>query len=479
MTVLRLWSVEFVLAAVALCAPTTTSDLESARRLLSTGRIGQAQKIIRQALVRGGESTQQASLQATLGDTLFHQGDFEDAACAYRAALAQNAKYARAWWGLGRIELAQFHRKNARDFISRAFGLDPRDPDIILSYLEFAGDAKSRSTLLHNLILLTRQVDLHRAEQSQSQLELEESLHWLQPARMTSRYMAYTVRLENFQPRGTRSDGLPVPVSINGGKTLHLLLDSGARGITIAAREARHMGLDSVSESQIAGLGSSGPMDAAVTIAKSVAIGDLRFENCVVEVTRDPLTRGADGVMGMNLLEAFRIRLDARNKTLQLTPFADRLPAFETVTAGLGVWSGHDRNFEGESAPGAVPVYGFQHFLLVRTKANGRQGLFLVDTGSAFTTLAREFAPPTSSMAPSMSLHGAGGDVSDAARISPVTLEIAGRKFVAAEPVAMDLGHISQRQGIRISGILGYSALSRAPVTFNYRDGLVDLGDQH
>ena len=115
----------------------------------------------------------------------------------------------------------------------------------------------------------------------------------------------------------------------------------------------------------------------------------------------------------------------------------------------------------------------------MRTKVYEREGLFLVDTGSAVTSLSRDFAPVSAQRDGTRSLRGAAGAVPDAIRISPVTLEIAGRTFVDRETVSMDLAEISQRQGVRISGILGYPAMSRAPVTFNYRDGLVDLGEPH
>lgn len=64
-------------------------------------------------------------------------------------------------------------------------------------------------------------------------------------------------------------------------------------------------------------------------------------------------------------------------------------------------------------------------------------------------------------------------------RISPIRLEVAGRTLIDSDPVAMSFAEISHREGVTISGILGYSALSRAPLTINYRDGLVDPGPEH
>jgi len=469
----RLWLVGISFSAASLMALDTTTELQNARRLIGSGHLEEAERLVRRNL-RQGEET---ALHLTLGDILFRQGDFAGAERAYRAALSINDLCARAWWGLGRIELAQFHRRNAREFLTKAFGLDPQDPDIIVSYLEFANDPHSRAVLLENVVTLTRKTDLQRAEESLGQLELEKRLNGQRSERLASPYRAYTIRLSTFQPAGPKTDGMLVPVTINGGRTLRLLLDTGARGITIAAKSARQLNLEPVSESRIGGLGTSGPVTAAVTIARNVAIGDLRLQDCVVEVTRDALTGGADGVMGMNLFEAFEIQLDGRNKMLRLNPFPEGLPSVAD-SAPVSAWASYDRGVMAEKSA-SVPAYGFRHFLLVRTTVNGKEGLFLVDTGSAVTTLARDFVPEAGAITGGASFRGAGGEVADVRRISPVTLQIAGRTFVDRDPVAMNLEEMSRRQGVRISGILGYPALSQSAVTFNYRDGLVDLGARH
>jgi predicted aspartyl protease len=446
--------------------------LESARRSLAAGHPEEAERIVRRAL----QSSDDAPTEALLGDILFRRADFDGASSAYRAALAADPKYARACWGLGRIELTQFRRNSARALISRAFGLDPRDPDIILSYAEFTSDLKSRSTLLRNVARLSRDSDLMRAEESLGRLEMDQRLNGSRPARLESPYKSYRIELTPFQPSQARPEGILLPVRINNGRTLHLLLDSGAHGITVAAHAARRLGLEQVAESRINGLGGGGPVSAVVTIAKSVAIGDLRLGNCIVEVMPSDLTRGADGVIGMNLFEAFEIRLDARSGKLELEPFSDRLPAFENEGANLSPWIAYDRRVT-EISPPVAMAYGFQHFLMVKARVNEHEGLFLFDTGSAVTSLAKEIAPPAPQRLDFLPFLGASGAVSGAFRLSPVILRIAGKDYTEKEPVALDLSQISQRQGVRISGILGFSALRRAPVTINYRDGLVTFGD--
>ncbi len=465
----RPWLAFLLLMPALLRAAETSPEPEQARRLVANGRLDEAERLVR-AAIRGNDAP---ALKTSLGDILFRHGDFAGAADAYRSAATLDPNCARAWWGLGRIELAQFQRRSARELISKAFSLDPRDPDIILSYLDFTVDAGSRITLLRNALLLTRNSDRGRAEEILGQLDLERGMQGLQVAKLVSPYQAYTLRLGSFLPAGPKSYGVLLSVSINQRKPLRLLLDSGARGITLDSRAARQLGLRPIAKSRIGGLGTSGPVQAEVTLAEAVAVGELRLQNCVVEVTAEALTGGADGIIGMNLFEAFEIRLDARNHVLQLKPFADRMP----VMAGP-VWADHNRPSIPEDARGAL-AYGFRHFLLVRTRANGKEGLFLVDTGSSVTSVAHEIAPPMVLDGAGRALHGAGGEVGDAYRISPIRLEVAGRTLIDSDPVSMSLTEISHREGVTISGILGYAALSRAPLTINYRDGLVDLGTAH
>ena len=406
------------------------------------------------------------------GDASFRRADFDVASAAYSAAIAVDSRYARAYLGLGRVELIQFHRSAARELTARAFGLDPHDPDIIRAYTEFATDPKSRETLLRNLVVLTRTSDRPTAESALNQLVMERRLHGMVRGRLAGEYRDYTIPLRTYQPGarvpGAESAGLIAPVVLNGGKTLWLVLDSGASGITVSARAARKLDLESLSEIRIGGFGG-GAVSGVVALARSVRIGELVLEDCAVGVTQDSLAEGADGVLGMDTFEAFQIQLDARARSLRLSPFDSGPP----IEGPLGHWMAYDR-----STQAATPshAYGIRHFLMLKAHVQGgKAGLFLVDTGSSVTSVARSTASPTVGFPVEMPMHGAAGVVR-ASRISPIVVEVGGRLLGDAQPVSLDLDDISQRQGVQISGVLGYSVLSRSTVTFNYRDGLVELG---
>ena len=276
----------------------------------------------------------------------------------------------------------------------------------------------------------------------------------LSGAHIASGYHDYSVKLSSWHPASGEAAGVLVPVRINNGRVLRLLLDSGASGITIPVRAARNLSLAELAgEMQIGGLGDGGAHPARIAMAQQVMIGDLELKNCTIAITAGSLTRDADGIIGMNVFNEFRIRLDVRAKEL-------RLEAFTDATPGEG-----------------TRVVAADHILMVRARVKGGgEGLFLIDTGSAVTSLASDFQWPAASSGGTMSLAGVSGNLADAKRLAPVSLEIGGRTVIDRDPVSINMDSVSRRNGVKVSGILGYSVLSRAPVTFNYRDGLVELG---
>src|SRR4051794_35385985 len=146
-------------------------------------------------------------------------------------------------------------------------------------------------------------------------------------AHVASAYRNYSVRLSPWHPSNAEAAGILVPVRINGGRVLRLVLDSGASGLTISSKVARRLGLEeSTGESRIGGLGEGHPQSSRSATARRVSIGELELEDCAVAVVPGALTRDADGIIGMNVFEAFRIRLDVQAKELRLEAFTDNTP---------------------------------------------------------------------------------------------------------------------------------------------------------
>lgn len=270
--------------------------------------------------------------------------------------------------------------------------------------------------------------------------------------RVASDYRDYRIPLNIWRPTGVTAMGVVVPVRIDGGRPLRLVLDSGASGITISNQTARELQLGARVEAKVTGFGRGRETVAHLGVAESVVIGDLRFEDCPIRVVGDSLTRGADGVIGTDFFGAFRIRLDAAAKELRLEAFREPQASAESRAS---------------------------HLLFVKATVNGQgEGLFLVDTGSAVTSLASDVRWPRAMAGNTMNLTGVSGEVPEAKYLAPVSLEIEGKKVVERQPVALNLEAISRRNGIKVAGILGYSVLSRTGVTFDYREGSVALSSR-
>jgi predicted aspartyl protease len=421
-----------------------------ARQLLSAGQIDQAQRVVRAALAAGTDDT----LLCLSGEIHFRRAMLPEAVRDYEAAIAVNPYNSRAYWGLGRIELAHFRGERARDLFAKAFSLNQRDTDIILAYADFVTDPASKSTLLDNVARLAGIEQPERTARALAQRQIHERLQGRTPGRLASPYIAYRLPLSGFRPSTSAQNGVLVSARINGGKPLRLLLDTGARGIFIDSRAARNLALETIVVSRLSGLGDTGQAESRVALAHSVAFGDLAFEECVVEVTGRSLTSGADGVVGADVFERFKIGVDAGAGILQLTPFDDSLA----------------------TSHASVPAVGIRHLLLVKARVEGgKEGLFLVDTGAAFTTVSREYLPPTAQAGQAVDMQGAQGPLYGAIRVGPLAFDVSGVPLVEHAPLAMDLRSISQTEGIEIAGILGYSMLGKSAFTIDLRNGVVEF----
>ena len=430
--------------------PAPVSAALRARQLLAVGQTEQAERVVRAALAGGTDD----GLLCLSGEIYFRRANFVEAARSYDAAIALNPDNARAYWGLGRIEQAHFRGERARDLFAKAFSLNHRDTDIILAYADFVKDPASKSTLLDNVARLAGSENPERAERAIAQRQIQERLQGRTPSRLASPYVAYQLPLSGFRPYTSTQNGILVSTRINGGKPLRLLLDTGARGIVIDNRVAGNLASETIVASHLGGFGY-GAGESRVALARTVAFGDLVFEECLVEVSAHSLTTGADGVLGADVFERFKIGVDAGARMLRLTPFDDAPQ---------------------DASRAYVPAVGIRKILLVKARVEGgKEGLFLVDTGAAFTSVSPEYLPPAAQAGQRVELQGAQGPLSGAARMGPLAFRVGGLPLVDIAPLAMDLRPISQLEGIEIAGVLGYSTLGKSPFTIDLRNGVVEF----
>ena len=438
--------IPLILAADDSTSPVTIRSAAAAqgRALLRAGRLTEAEHAVRTAHQAGDEAAWSLS-----GELSMRRGDFDAARHDLETAASLNHANARAWWGLGRIEQLHFRRQAARDLFARAYRLDPSDPEILLSYLDYVSEPAARAVLLRNVVALSRESEPERARHALGRLQTESRLAGREPGALASAYTTYRIPLTGFHPVGSGQHGLIVMARVNGGRPLRLVLDTGARGLMLHRSAASALDLEPLVASQVAGLGSGRPADATLSLARSVTFGDLEFRDCLVDVTSRELSAGADGILAPSLFARFLIRIDPKARMLKLTPHAE-----EDVAASQN-------------------ALDLDRLLLVRAEmASKRQGWFLLDTGAAFTAVAADLAIPGARL----NIAGPQGAIG-AFRVSPIAVRVTGRLLADTDAIAMDLRGLSQREGFEIAGILGYSTLSQWPVTIDFRSGQVQIGD--
>jgi hypothetical protein len=212
---------------------------------------------------------------------------------------------------------------------------------------------------------------------------------------------------------------------------------------------------------------------ARVALADSLSIEDFRLENCLVEVADDSIAPGVDGIIGADVFQEFLLRFDAWSQQLELLPFSDHVPA---LLNRPDPWLGYDAPLEARRA-GFTPAYRVGHLLAVHTAIDGkRDGFFVLDTGSAFNSVSPELLCNLRQTASGISLRGAQGAVRAMFAASPVEFRLSGgTRLSDSNVIALDFDAMSRKEGVKISGLLGYSAISRLALTIDYRDGMVQF----
>jgi len=263
----------------------------------------------------------------------------------------------------------------------------------------------------------------------------------------------YRFQLSSLVTPPAGATGLIVKTRVDGGPALRLLLDSGADRLVLSRDAARKSQLKYGEPLDLAGA-SSVTRVARLTTANSVEIGPLVLRDRAVVIADGSLADGIDGVIPLSIFADFIVRLDIPHKVLELIPYPaerqDAGPAFVRATKQSDLL-----------------------FLQSRVR-NAHDGYMLLDTGSAYNMIDSGAAGALE-RGRSVPITAAGGRAG--ARILPGRLAIqsAGRELMFDGALAMDLGEISRRNGIEVSGVIGYPALADSVVTVNYRESLVSI----
>jgi predicted aspartyl protease len=258
-------------------------------------------------------------------------------------------------------------------------------------------------------------------------------------------------------------------VSINGGRPLKLLLDTGASGILIKQDAVDRAGLQHLGSFESGGVGDGGTRATFMSIADTCSIGGLKYKTCLLRSLEGKGRNLGDeeGLIGADVFSAYVIEIDFQKHSLHLTPQPERPPSPQ----------GYDREIPA-SESGFTRIFRFGHQLMVPTNLNSKSwGLFLIDTGAGVSSVDSTFARLSTKIRGSdyMRIRGVSGNVNDVFEADKAELQFSRFKQRNLGLTSFNLNTFPGHQEARMCGILGIPVLSMFRLTLDYRNGLVNF----
>jgi len=296
---------------------------------------------------------------ASPADLLFRQGEFEKARAAYAAVPRSSPQYEAAQRQLGAIALYQNHLGEAEALLNNAHALNPADMDVVgllTETMHREGRFAEMAQLLHQLGHLDREAEFRIFGKAT-------------PYRMPAHQGTATVEMQF-------SDPLPyVLAKVNGFEGL-FLIDTSAPEVILDPEFALYSHVQTAPQPKGArirfGFGRVGQFTMTGVETDDVPVMLLSTRG----LTPFARNKRVAGVIGTEFLSHFRPTIDYVHSRLVLEP--------------------HDAPAHTAGSIAEVPFWFVgDHFLVARGRLDqGREQMFLIDSGMAGTT----FAAPKSTL---------------------------------------------------------------------------------
>lgn len=415
-----------------------------------------------------------------LGEVYFRQGKLNEAQAAFSKPLRACDLDARAFLGLYRLYAVSLNWKHAKFDIDQAYKLAPGDPDIQRAYTGTLSANERIAALKEYLAGATDDDEESRAGLKKELDVLQAESEKPQGCRLVTRLKSTEATLEplNDGPKNVHGYGLIVKLN---GVSSRLLLDTGASGILIDRKIAEKAGIKSVTDIHIGGIGDVGPTAGFLGHAGKIQIGQLEFDDCLVQVSSGRTVMDSDGLIGANVFRHFLVDIYMPANKLKLSelPSYPDEPASEvSLDSRLSQpvhW--HDR-YVPPGMESYTPVFEFGHGLLIPTSVNSSSPkLFLIDTGAFDNQLSLAEAKEVTKVSTEYAdeVRGLSGKVKTVYSASNATIQFSNVRQQREDLVTIDLAHVSDDFGTEISGVLGFAMLWMLDIKIDYRDGLVDF----
>jgi len=422
-----------------------------------------------------------------LGEVLFRQGKIHEAEDVWAGVINEGHREARAYLGLARVQRAISMNKSARSMIEMAHELDPTDRDIAKFWMGTLGRSRQIKYLQEYLAS-------ENNDDEDTKKRLRQTLSYLEAiaqrtaggCRLVNAITDAEIPLIHLPADFSRFRAFGLNVELNGQKS-KLLLDTGASGILISRTQAEKAGLTRVSDMDLSGIGDQGAPAGYVTIASSIKIGPMEFQNCEVRVIDQRSISRGDGLIGSDVFASFLVDLDFPRGTLRLNALPkrpdDAAKPPELQTDATEERKGSDSVTEpaagsekpAKPRPGAqdryiapqmqsyTKVYRFANSLLVPTLVGNESEskLFLLDTGAFDNMITRDAAGEVTRLRGDHGtrIQGLNGSVDQVYRADKALIRFGHLQQHDQDLVALDLSHTSDQIGTEVSGMLGFVML--------------------
>jgi hypothetical protein len=277
----------------------------------------------------------------------------------------------------------------------------------------------------------------------------------------------------------TRGFGLEVGLN---GTPSRLQFGAGEGGLTVYRPMAEHAGLKRLSEPAPGGPGSKPTYRA---YADSIKIGNLEFQNCVVNVidSASPFDDG-DGLIGMDVFSDYLVTLDYPMRKLHLGPLPVNpaegtapAPSLKTNTAqaqdsGAAQAGPFDRYIAPEMKD-YTQIYRVANNLILPTALSASTvKLFILDLGASATNISPGVAREVSKVHET-DMGGPAGQSHKVLIADEVTYNFAHMSQRVTNVFAADTSMASKSVGMEISGSMGANTFGLLIMHIDYRDGLL------
>jgi tetratricopeptide (TPR) repeat protein len=487
------------------------------RAMLRQQKIDEALDAVNTAL---GAEPNSAALLAAKGDVQFRRAEMSDAELSYLAAKKLDHKKVHAYLGLARIYSSYSMYRIAYGELQIAHQIAPDDIAVQRAWLGML-PRKERLAALEAYLAGSHPDNEEETKRMTEYMEFlrataDKPIH---ACRLVSKVEQTDTKLETMYAddgRRRRSISMPRGIGLSAkinDQNVNLLLDTGAGGIMVSRSVAEKAGLTRVSALHYGGIGDKGLQNGYTAVADHIRIGELEFQDCVVEVSSQRSVTDEDGLIGADVFGAYLVDIDLPGMRLKLSSLPKR-PEDTVAPKSLNSEGEEQANAEQKDqqdsgttektskeqkpatpnsqisrrlprdryvAPEMVnwtKVFRFGHALLVPTSVNdSKPMLFGLDTGAFSNILSlragRQVAEVSSDYRDRV--NGLSGAVDQVYSSKKATLAFGHIRQSNLGIITFDLSNVSGQTGTEVSGFLGFEMLRKLELKLDYRDGLVDF----